>query len=414
MNSAADNALYIDSSVAPSIAKTPAKAVRIASIDLLRGLVIILMTLDHVRDYFHADAFLFSPLDLSQTTPALYFTRWITHFCAPVFVFLAGTSAYLVGIRRGSAELSSFLIKRGLWLVLAEFTIMNFAWFFNVKFSLLVFQVIGALGVGMIALAFISRLPYWAMLSGAVIVIGGHNLLDGIHVEGDGAQAVMWAWLHEFRGFGLGEDVVLMLGYPILPWTAIMVLGYCFGVLFRSDVDPGIRRRKLLTIGTAFIAAFFFIRSLNVYGDPGKWTVGETPVLTLLSFLNVQKYPPSLLYTLITLGPALIFLAFAERMLAGWTKPVLALGRAPFLYYILHVYLIHLLAVGAALITGFSMSDMVFNTWITDSPDLRGYGFGLPVVYALWIIVVLMLLPVCVKYDKYKTTHREKWWLSYL
>jgi uncharacterized membrane protein len=390
-----------------------AGARRIESIDLLRGIVIILMTLDHVRDYFHADAFLFNPTNLDATTPAIFATRWITHFCAPVFVFLAGTSAFLVGQRKGKDELASFLLKRGFWLVIVEFTIMNIAWFFNPTFSLLVFQVIGALGVGMILLSFIVRLPHMAILISAIVILAGHNLLDSIHVEGDGPLAMLWSFLHEFRGFRLG-NFTLLFGYSILPWTAIMMLGYSFGKLFTADYTAEARKKYLLYTGLGMIAAFVLIRLLNIYGDPSPWAMQKSGVYTFMSFMNVSKYPPSLLYTLITLGPALVLLATMESKAFPFSKYILALGRAPLLFYILHVYFIHILAVFAALMTGYEFSDMVFNTWVTDSPNLKGYGFGLPVVYALWVFVVLCLLPICYAYDKHKRAHKEKWWLSYL
>jgi uncharacterized membrane protein len=386
---------------------------RIESIDLLRGIVIILMTLDHVRDYFHGDAFLFNPTNLEQTSPAIFATRWITHFCAPVFIFLAGTSAFLVGQRKGLEALASFLLKRGVWLVFIEFTVMNIAWFFNPTFSLLVFQVIGALGVGMILLALVIRLPHRVILASAIIILTGHNLLDNVHVEGDGALAILWSFLHEYHGFKLG-DFTLLLGYSILPWTAVMMLGYAFGKLYSAEYPAAKRKRILINSGLGMIVAFFLIRFTNLYGDPVPWKMQDSLAFTIMSFMNVAKYPPSLLYVLITLGPALVFLAVIESKTLPLSKYILALGRAPMLYYILHVYFIHILAVFAALITGYEFSDMVFNTWVTDSPNLKGYGFGLPVVYGLWFFVVLCLLPVCYAYDKYKRAHKEKWWLSYL
>lgn len=411
-----------NSTVAPALSispdalrKTPSFTAvsRIESIDLLRGIVIILMTLDHVRDYFHGDAFLFNPTNLDQTTPAIFATRWITHFCAPVFVFLAGTSAFMVGQRKGADALASFLLKRGFWLVFLEFTVMNMAWFFNITFSLLVFQVIGALGVGMILLSFIIRLPHRVILATAIVILVGHNLFDGFHVEGDGALAMLWATAHEFRGFRIGS-FFLMIGYPVVPWTAIMMLGYSFGKLYNADFVPARRRKILMNTGLVMMAAFLVIRFINMYGDPAPWTTQQTFTYTVMSFMNVTKYPPSLLYALITLGPALMALAVLENKTVPLSKYVLALGRAPMFFYIMHIYWIHILAIIAALMTGYEFSDMIFSTWVTDSPNLKGYGFGLPIVYALWFFVVLTLLPICFAYDRYKRAHKEKWWLSYL
>jgi uncharacterized membrane protein len=392
---------------------TSASTARVQSIDLVRGVVIILMALDHVRDYFNADAFLFNPLNLEKTSVALFATRWVTHFCAPVFVFLAGTSAFLVGTRKSKKDLSMFLVTRGLWLIILELTVMNFGWFFNVGFSLLVFQVIWTLGFGMIALAGAIHLPYKAILTLGIIFVAGHNLLDDVHVDGNGPGAVAWAFLHEFKLFTY-DNFFIFSGYPVIAWTGIMLLGYCFGTLYKSDIDPTNRRRILFGLGSGAIVLFIVLRAGNFYGDPVPWTTQKNGVYTFLSFINVNKYPASLLYTLITLGPALLFLAVAENFKGSISSAVTALGRVPLFFYIIHVYAIHIIAVFAALATGFTFSDMVFNTWITDSPNLRGYGFGVGTMYLIWIAIVLALMPVCLWYDRYKSSHREKWWLSYL
>lgn len=391
------------------------KSSRIESIDLLRGLVMVIMALDHVRDYFHADAFLYNPADLDKTNVVLFFTRWITHFCAPVFVFLAGTSAFMVGSRKGKTELSAFLLKRGIWLIVLEFTVINFAWFFNFHFSLIALTVIWALAIGMIALAGFIHLPFKVILAIGILFVAGHNMLDGIDaiVGGSGADAMLWSFLHEQGGFRFSLAFVFV-GYPVIPWVGVMLLGYCFGKLYQSAYDAAVRKKLLLMLGGGAIALFIVLRLLNIYGDPHGWSVQKDGVFTLLSFINVTKYPPSLLYVLITLGPSLIFLAVAEKYTGKLAQAFISLGRVPMFYYILHLYLIHILAVIAALLTGYTLSDMVFNTWVTDSPALRGYGFSLGVVYLVWIGVVLMLYPVCRWYDTYKINHREQWWLSYL
>lgn len=389
------------------------KTARIESIDLLRGVVMIIMALDHVRDYFHADAFLYNPLDLGKTSVALFFTRWITHFCAPVFVFLAGTSAFLVGSRKGKNELSAFLLKRGLWLLVLEVTIINFAWFFSIQFSLIALTVIWALGMGMIVLAAAVHLPFKAILGLGILLVAGHNLLDSVHVQGDGIGAILWSTLHDFNGFQLGH-FFLFVGYPLLPWTGIMLLGYCFGQLYLPSTDAAWRRQILLRLGWALIVLFIVVRGINIYGDPVRWSAQENPVYTFLSFLNVTKYPPSLSYILVTLGPAMLFLAAAEKFRGKLSQYLVGLGRVPMFYYILHLYLIHIVALVAALATGYSFADMTFTTWVTDSPNLKGYGFSLGVVYVVWAGVVLSLYPLCLWYDRYKMSHREKWWLSYL
>jgi uncharacterized membrane protein len=387
---------------------------RVQSIDLLRGLVIILMALDHVRDYFHADAFLYNPLDLSQTNAALFATRWVTHFCAPVFVFLAGTSAFLVGSRKGKGELSAFLLKRGLWLIILEFTIINFAWFFNIQFPLIAFTVIWALAIGMIVLAAAIHLPFKMILIIGLLLVFGHNLLDSIHAEGKDLASFGWSFLHEAGLYQFGHFTIFV-GYPMLPWTGVMLLGYCLGSLYLPGVDAHYRKQLLLKIGIAAIFLMIMIRLFTTYGDPRAWELKSSTLFTLLSFINFAKYPPSLLYILATLGPALVVLALSEKLIGKFWQYIIALGRVPLFFYIIHIYFIHLLGLIAALATGYDVSDMVFNTWVTDSPNLKGYGFSLGVTYLVWIAVVLTLFPLCLWYDRYKIKYgREKWWLSYL
>jgi uncharacterized membrane protein len=392
---------------------TSLRSTRIQSIDLLRGLVMIIMALDHVRDYFHADAFLFNPLDLTRTDGAIFFTRWITHFCAPVFVFLAGTSAFMVGSRKGKKELSAFLFKRGVWLIILEFTVINFAWFFNIEFSLIALTVIWGLAWGMIILSAAVHLPFKIMLALGVLIIFGHNLLDSVHVAGDGAGAVVYKLIHEYTGIPAGHFFIF-IGYPILPWTGIMLTGYCFGKLYQPFVDPAERKKILIGLGVTMILLFVILRFINVYGDPSPWSTQPESFFTFLSFMNVTKYPPSLLYIVMTLGPAMLFLAYTEKLTGKLSQYVIALGRVPMFYYITHLYLIHIIAVIAALATGYHVSDMVFSVWVTDSPNLKGYGFSLPIVYFVWMFVVLALYPICLWYDRYKINNKEKWWLSYL
>jgi uncharacterized membrane protein len=390
------------------------KTARIESIDLLRGIVMIVMALDHVRDYFHADAFLYDPTDLSKTSVILFFTRWITHYCAPVFIFLAGTSAFFVGLRKSKKELSVFLLKRGLWLVFLELTIVNFAWFFNAQFSLITLFVIWALGVGMIVLAICIHLPYKITLLIGALMIVGHNALDSIHVEGNGMDAILWSIVHQFQGFPLSENYFLFVGYPLVPWVGVMLVGYCFGIFYQGTYTQPARRKILLYLGSTLVLLFVLLRFINVYGDPNPWSIQPSPVFTVLSFLNVTKYPPSLLYLLITLGPAIIFLAISENFMGLVSQAVKILGRVPMFYYLLHLYLIHILAVIAATLTGYDASDMIFDTWVTSSPNLAGYGFSLWVVYLVWFSVVIILYPLCKWYDQYKAEQRRKWWLTYL
>ena len=387
---------------------------RILSIDLLRGIVMIVMALDHVRDYFHAGAYLYNPLDLEKTTAALFFTRWVTHFCAPVFMFLAGTSAFFVSQRRNKKELSLFLLKRGLWLILLELTVINFGWNFDMAFTNIYFIVIWALGVSMIVLAGLIHLPAKLILLIGFVLVAGHNLLDAVHVPGNTFKAFGWALVHDQNFFTWAGKNVLV-GYPLLPWIGIMALGYCLGILYSPSFTAKKRKQWLMTIGLSAIALFIIIRFINVYGDPATWSHQQSAFYTFLSFINATKYPPSLLYTLMTLGPAILFLAFSEKLNSGVTKIISVYGRVPMFYYIIHIFLIHLLTmVFAGLFTDFS-----WNVWILKEPlwftqTLKGYGFSLGVVYLVWLTIVISLYPLCKWYDKYKTSHKEKWWLSYL
>jgi uncharacterized membrane protein len=387
---------------------------RITSIDLLRGAVMIIMALDHVRDYFHADAYLYDPLDLDKTSVALFFTRWITHFCAPAFVFLAGTSAFLVGQRKTKKELSVFLLTRGIWLVILEFTLISFEWNFDIAFTNIYFIVIWALGISMIALAGLIHLPNKLILLIGIILVAGHNLLDNIHVPGNNLKAFGWALLHDQNFFSWNGKNILV-GYPIIPWIGIMALGYCLGTFYTPGFNAKKRKRILLVIGGSAIALFVLLRFLNVYGDPAPWSQQSSPFYTFLSFIKATKYPPSLLYALMTLGPALLFLAFAENISNAISKIISVYGRVPMFYYVLHIFFIHILTmIAAELFTGFSWKVWLLQEplWFTET--LKGYGFSLGIVYLVWLTIVIALYPLCKWYDRYKQNHKEKRWLSYL
>ena len=385
---------------------------RITSIDLLRGIVMILMALDHTRDYFHAGAFVFDPTDLTKTTIPIFLTRWITHYCAPIFMLLTGAAAFLVGERKGIKALSKFLFTRGVFLVFMEHTVVNFAWNFNIHFPEFDFLVIWSLGVSMIALAGLVYLPKKLILAIGIILLAGHNLLDNVHVAGKGFSALIWSLLHEPGFFNFAGKKVFVM-YPILPWIGIIALGYSLGSLYSNKIDVSQRKKTLLWLGLGSIVLFVGIRFINLYGDASLWSNQPDAAFTVLSFINVTKYPPSLLYGLITLGPACIFLALFEKK-PGWLgRRFSVYGRVPMFYYILHIYLIHLLAMFATTLCGHKWSDMIWTSLINNE-KLKGYGFSLSIVYLVWIVVILILYPLCKWYDKYKTNHKEKWWLSYL
>ena len=392
----------------------PTGVYRIESIDLLRGLIMIIMALDHVRDYFHADAFINDPLDLNTTTPLLYFTRWITHYCAPLFMFLSGTSAALVGQRKGKTYLTRFLLTRGLWLIFLELTVVCFAWFFNPTFTTQLLGVIWALGFSMIFLAAFIHLPKALTITIGLLMVFGHNLLDGVQVNSSTGATFAWSVVHQFNLLELGAFNVLV-AYPLIPWIGVMALGYCLGDVYKKETDAQKRKRFLLMLGIACVLLFTLLRYINVYGDPSKWTEQRSGFYTFLSFLKVSKYSPSLFYLLITIGPGLIFLALSEQWNNGIARRIKTIGRVPMFYYLMHLYLIHIGAMLATILSGRSWTDMVnFSTWISFEPKLQGYGFSLGITYAVWATLIIVLYFLCKLYDRYKSSHREKWWLSYL
>ncbi|MEP6947794.1 MAG: heparan-alpha-glucosaminide N-acetyltransferase domain-containing protein [Ginsengibacter sp.] len=389
------------------------KTKRIESIDLLRGIVMIIMALDHVRDYFHSSAFVYSPTDLSQTTTAIFFTRWITHFCAPVFVFLAGTSAYLYGAKKNKKQLSLFLFTRGLWLVIAELFIVTLEWTFNPSYPFFNLQVIWAIGISMIFLSAIIYMNKYLIFITGILLIAAHNLLDNIHVQGNGIASFLWALLHEKGNFTFRNFSFSIL-YPVLPWIGVMAVGYVFGTLYKPFYNPKKRQRILLLSGYGAIILFIISRAGNFYGDAAHWSMQKNGLFTLLSFLNVTKYPPSFLYILMTLGPALIFLSLSEKSLNRLTSKITIYGRVPMFYYLAHIFLIHLLAIIGAIISGYQWPDMILSTRVNAAPELQGYGFNLIAVYILWIGLIFFLYPFCKWFDNYKRTNQStKWWLSY-
>ncbi len=390
---------------------------RIESIDILRGIVMVLMALDHVRDYFHITGNTDDPLNLDTTTPALFFTRWITHLCAPIFIFLSGVSIYLQSLRKTKKELSIFVIKRGLWLIFMEWTIIAFAWTFNPAFNFVPFQVIWAIGISMVILGFLILLPYALVAAIGFIIVFGHNLLD-ITESAPGFKPTFWMdLLHSarFAMYPFAENHAIAIAYPFLPWTGLMILGYCAGIFFSPTFDAAKRRRILTFSGLGLILLFIVLRFINMYGDPEPYTAQKTGLLTFFSFMKVNKYPPSLMYMSITIGIALVVLAFLERFKNAFNNAMSIFGRTAFFYYILHIYLIHFLSAICFFARGHSFSDGIQAQG--NFPFLfcvPGEGFGLPVTYLFWILTVVILYPLCKWYDRYKTSHKEKWWLSYL
>jgi len=395
---------------------------RIQSIDVLRGIVMVIMALDHVRDFFFkADvsgggaSVAMDPTNLATTTPWLFFTRWITHFCAPTFVFLAGTSVFLMGQKKTKSELSSFLITRGFWLVLVELFVITFAWTYNPFYNLFILQVIWAIGISMILFGLVIRLPFWFIFFLGFVIVFGNNLLDypDINKNLKGGWLADLLYFSNFSIYSLSKDHFFLIVYAFLPWWGVMMLGYCFGKLYGNTIDPLWRRKILLLLGSGLVLLFVILRLLKGYGDPVPMSPQQRgSVFTFLSFLNVNKYPPSLAFLSMTIGPAMIVLALLENIQNKVTGFFRTYGRVPMFYYILHFYIIHTIAIIVFFAQGFSTSEIVTK----DNPFLfkpPGFGFGLPGVYAVWLFVFLVLYPLCRKYDRYKSTHR-KWWLSYI
>ena len=379
---------------------------RIQSIDLLRGLVMIIMALDHTRDFFHQGSFFFDPTDLTKTSVPLFLTRWITHFCAPVFMFLSGTSAFIAGQKKTKKELSLFLLTRGLWLIFLELTIVGFGWSFQLDMHHFGLLVIWALGASMIVLSVLIWLPFTAILLIGLILVGGHNALDNVHVPGNTIRALGWDMLHD-QGDVTLNGVNIFVMYPIIPWVGLMALGYCLGSLYAADFDAGRRKKILSTLGLSVIGLFIVLRFSNLYGDHSLWSKQPDVVFTLLSFINTSKYPPSLLYIAMTLGPSLLFLAYTENIRSRFSGIIKVFGRVPMFYYLCHLYLIHAGAMILFFAQGFKPSDF-------DNGPPMGYGVNLVWVYLVWITAIVILYFPCRWYDKYKSSHKENKWLSYL
>jgi uncharacterized membrane protein len=360
------------------------------------------MALDHTRDFFAGGGW--NPRDV--THPALFLTRWITHFCAPTFIFLAGLAAYLYYGARGRsvAEISRFLFTRGFLLILLEFTVIRVGWTFTFNFDQLVAGVIWAIGASMMALAALVYLPRPAIAIVAVAMIAGHNLLDGIRAENLGWARWIWYFLHQPGLVSPGNGMSIFVLYPLIPWIGVMAAGYALGPVMQLDAEA--RRRWLLRLGAAVTAGFVLLRATNLYGDPAPWATQETWSATVLSFLNCEKYPPSLLFLMMTLGPALLLLAVFENVRGRLARWLTTYGRVPFFFYVTHLYLIHGLVVAFAL----AMYSSLSGSLLEETP---GVALSLVGVYLVWLFVLILLYPLCCWFAALKQ-NRTEWWLSYL
>ncbi len=416
---------------------------RLESIDFVRGLVMVIMALDHCRGYFSLRAFP-DPVDLDKTFPALFMTRWITHFCAPVFVFLAGTGAFLSGTRgKTTGQLSWFLLTRGLWLAFLDVTVIRYSWTFSLDNRFIGIGVIWAIGWSMVVLAALVWLPTTAITVFGIAMIALHNTLDSVSPEAFGPFGWLWRVLHAGGMFPITDSMRFIPGYPLIPWIGVVAAGYGFGSLFL--LEPRQRSKQLLGLGLALTALYLLLRYVNVYGDLRPWKVQERgDVYTCFSFLNCHKYPPSLDYLLMTLGPAITLLGLMNGPPGMFGKFFITFGRVPLFYYLLHIPLIHAAAIGLAYsqfgnqIWQPEPGDLALPPVVTSTvglmaaplgdgpllaatslfpgrtPPYREFGNELPIIYLVWIGIVLFLFPLCYWFAGVKRRHRDVWWLSYL
>lgn len=384
----------------------PQRDPRLPEIDRLRGLVMVVMALDHMRDFFDADALRFSPTDLDHSYPFLFLTRFVTHFCAPTFALLAGAGAFLYGARRRSpATLSLFLATRGVWLILLDAVAISPVWGGPGRVML---GTLWAIGCGLLALSLLSRLPPGIVLAIGAALILGHNLFDGVHAADLGAFGPLWRLLHEQGPLPLGIPGVVY--YPALPWIGVVALGYGLGPLFLAA--PARRDRLLRRAGLCALAAFVLLRAANLYGDPNAWSAQRNELFTLLSFFNVTKYPPSALYLLVTLGGAALALPALERLHGAAGRVLAIFGRTPLLFYVLHLYVGVALALALAAARGYSLAD-IHNFMKSGGPP-ADFGAGLSGAYAAWVLVVAALYPLCRWFAGVKRRRTDLWWLGYL
>ena len=379
---------------------------RLVSIDLLRGLVMILMTLDHTRDFFSNVGF--NPLDLNQSNIPLFLTRWITHLCATSFILLAGLAAFL-SLKRGKTkpQLTRFLLIRGCWLIFLELTVVSLAWTFYPGFFMA--GVLWAIGWSMVVLALLIQLPMSSIAIFGVMLIIGHNLFDTVQAEQLGNFGWIWAFLHERTMFAPQSGIRFFLVYPLIPWAGVMACGYALGNILTKTKTQ--RLRWLLNLGWGLIVSFVVIRGINIYGDPEPWSVQSSFQKTVLSFINCHKYPPSLLYLLITLGIAFLILYVFESKRFPILQPLLIFGRVPLFFYIIHLWLIHFAAIFLGL-PKYGLKAFILPYLLSSAmPD--DYGYDLHHVYVLWIIMLIILYPLCYWFTKYKSKHKY-WWLNFL
>jgi len=388
---------------------------RLTSVDALRGAVMIVMALDHVRDFFHRAAMTQSPTNLATTTVAIFLTRWVTHFCMPVFLFTAGIGAYYWrrNGRRSTGELSWFLVTRGLWLIVLELTAMRLSFDFTFGRDLPVLLItLWALGMSMIVLAALVHLPVRGLAALSVGVLCLHNLLDPVRAQMFGPLAWLWTLLHQPGAIPL-SGVIVVVGYPILPLAAIMAAGYAFAA--SVNLADSSSRTTVRRLGGWLCVAFVLLRGLNVYGDPVRWSVQATAAMTVVSFLNVTKQPASLDFVLMTLGPALVLLAWLSRQSFSPRHPLIVFGRVPLFYFLGHFFLAHLLFI-AVIWARYGVFTLRPPPSMGDTAAIfpPGFGFSLWAAYLAWVVVVVTMYPLCLWFGAFKARHKSEAWTSYV
>jgi uncharacterized membrane protein len=395
-------------SISATVEPVVNKRVRIESIDVVRGVIMILMAIDHTRDFFGVPGA--NPTNLASTTVPLFFTRWITHFCAPVFFLLTGTGAYLALRKKSERELSRFLFTRGLWLIFLELVVTRgFGWQFNFDYHVTMLFILWALGWAMIVLSVLVYLPTSVVATFGVVMIATHNLLDSVE-----SSNPFWTILHSPNFILNHPGHIVFVPYALIPWVGVTAAGYGLGQIYGNNWPSTRRKTFLLTLGIGLTAGFFILRAVNLYGDPRPWASQKSAAFTVLSFLNTTKYPPSLLFLLMTLGPALLFLWAVDAKTPRWLRPALTIGKVPMFYYLLHIPLIHLIAIAVC----YARYGQVH--WMFESPTIGqfpftpppGWGFSLPIIYLVWACVVLMLYPLCRWFAGLKQRRNDAW-LSY-
>ncbi|MEO5581843.1 MAG: heparan-alpha-glucosaminide N-acetyltransferase domain-containing protein [Saprospiraceae bacterium] len=386
---------------------------RNVSIDIVRGLVMIIMALDHVRDLIHITGVSQNPTDLTVTTAPIFITRWITHLCAPIFVFLSGASVFLSSQRHHDLEKTKkFLLTRGLWLLVLEYTIVNFGLWFDLSFRTLLSQVIAAIGIGFIVLSFLLAVKSRYLGYAGIVIIFLHNLLPGFSFDNGTTLQIIWAIFYKGGILYNGPTRMIFINYPWLPWIGVMLAGYGSGFIFTKEIEK--RKKLCLKIGLISILIFIFFRLINIYGDPLPWSAQKNFLFTALSFINVTKYPPSMLYCSITLGIMFLLLWMVDGVQHKFLDFLIVYGRVPLFYYLIHWFVVHSTLLGILFVEGYTWSELNFGKFGLGRPTSGTGGVDLAGVYIIWILIILFMYPLCKWYGNFKANHPEKMWLRYI